>query len=313
MKHWLIGLQGGWMALFLWATPLSADQHTLLDGHILEEINLSSEEDRTLLTLRGIFSLRLLPEMELIAEEDAQRWIIALPKALVNNLTLADGISFPPLSALNNIEVDEEIQAVGDGLQFQSNLYLTAPQPVSLLLLEDETNSEQLTFLVFPAGPATELVVEEVEAIEPPPFKQLPLLSERPNVRGSESSGFDPLLLHPVSAMLLFQRPLTFHLSILNASPNQEAAQQLAILLDRHFRRFLESQLDMRMNITNISSVQEQTTFSKTTIYFRPNFMKAALALAMVMPGEQVVERMSVEQRARLGLDIEIYAGANVE
>lgn len=313
MKHWFMGIQGAWMVLFLWATPLCAEQQTLLDGHILDEITLSpEEEDTTLLTLRGVFSLRLLPEIELITQEDSKRWVIVIPKALVNNLSLSDGISFPPLSALRNIEIDEEVETAGEDLQFQSSLYLTAAQPVSLSWVENQTNEQQLTFSILREEPEIEVIVEEVVEMKQP-LKPLPLLSERLNVRGSAISGLDPVLLHPVSAMLLFQRPLTFHLSILNASPNQESAQRLAILLDRHFRKFLEDQLDMRMNITNISSVQEQTSFAKTTIYFRPNYLKAALALATVIPGEQIVERMSLEQRGRLGLDIEIYAGANVE
>ena len=48
-------------------------------------------------------------------------------------------------------------------------------------------------------------------------------------------------------------------------------------------------------------------------MYFRPNFLKAALTLAEMIPGEQVVEPMPLSRLSRLGNDVEIYVGENFE
>lgn len=321
MKHWFIGLQGGLIALFLWSPLLYAAQHSdLLDGHILEEITLTSEADDTFLVIRGILSPPLFSEIEAIAGDDSNHWVIAIPQGLTNNLRLSQTLAFPPASVLESIDIEEDIQATGGDIQFQANLHVTARQAVVLSLMEDQSNAQQVTFLVLRKGVGGE--VKTAQRSEASQMPQMPLLSDRGKETKDTAGGSqaplvvgepDKVLLHPVSAMMVFQRPTVLHLSILNASPNQEAAQRLAILLDRHQRKFLEDRLDMKMDITNISSVQEQTALPKTKIYFRPNYLTAALALATAIPGEQVVEEMSFERRGRLGLDVEIYVGANFE
>ncbi len=46
----------------------------------------------------------------------------------------------------------------------------------------------------------------------------------------------------------------------------------------------------------------------RTTVFFRENFLKSALLLAQLMPGEQRVVPME-HQKERVGIDIEIYIG----
>ena len=69
----------------------------------------------------------------------------------------------------------------------------------------------------------------------------------------------------------------------------------------------------MKLNIVNISSVNEQTILSKTKIYFHANILKAALILADVLPGEQVLEPVPDNRVSELANDVEIYVGKNVE
>lgn len=314
MKHWFIVIQGGFLALLLWVFPLAAQQNELLDGHILEQIQLSSEADDTFLYIRGILSPALLPSVKLIQGDDPNHLTISIPSALTNNLILPQTINFKPSDVLETIEIEEDILEGSRGdLQFQVNLHITSRQPIVLSPEQLQTNTQQLAFLVLEKGAAGEI---ETEAQADSGMPSLPLLSDRSGVTtpsGMQMKESDKVLLHPVSAMMAFQRPSVLHLSILNASPRKEAARRLAVLLDRHQRKYLEDRLDMKMDITNISSVREQMALSKTKIYFRPNYLTAALALATVIPGEQVVEQMSLERRGRLGLDVEIYVGANFE
>ena len=78
-------------------------------------------------------------------------------------------------------------------------------------------------------------------------------------------------------------------------------------------RRRIEQRIGMRMEIVNISSVQEQLILPRTKIYFRHYMVKAAITLADVIPGEQIIEEMQTNRGRKLTTDVEIYVGQNFE
>ncbi|MBF0351700.1 MAG: LytR C-terminal domain-containing protein [SAR324 cluster bacterium] len=123
----------------------------------------------------------------------------------------------------------------------------------------------------------------------------------------------DKILLHPVSAMMVYQRPSRLQVSILNASHQVNAAQRLAVFMERHQRRMLEDKIGMKLEVTNISSVREKFILPKTKIYYRPNYLDSALKMSEVIPGEQIIESMPLDRRGKLGIDVEIYVGENFE
>ncbi len=313
MKHWLFYLQGGFLILLLWGIPVYAQSNGMMDGHVLDQVELSREGKETFLIIRGIISPALLSSINVVQEEDSLRSIISIPNGFFNNVALPPSISFRAGDILESVQFMEDILENATGnFDFQAKLLVTSRQPVLLNFDESRTNSQQITYRVIEKGAAGKVETQR-EGVQPPLLSETMEGQMREPKRVAPMDDTDKVLLHPVSAMLVFQRPLVLHLSILNASPRKDAAQRLAILMDRHQRRALENRLDMKLDITNISSVQEQMTLHKTKIYFRPNYLTAALALASLIPGEQVVEEMSLERRGRLGLDVEIYVGANFE
>ena len=132
MKHWLIYIQGGLLALILWAAPLYAQQNNLIDGHILEQIELFSEAEDTFLVIRGLLSPDLLLSIQL-NQEDPLHPTISIPNGLTNNFLLSETVTFSPEEMIETIEIEEDIFEDGSrGLQFQVNLHLTARQPIVL-------------------------------------------------------------------------------------------------------------------------------------------------------------------------------------
>ncbi|MBF0286675.1 MAG: hypothetical protein HQM14_02560 [SAR324 cluster bacterium] len=311
MKHWLLYLQGGLLILLLWGTPVHAQSNGMMDGHVLDQVELSREGKEAFLVIRGIISPALLSSIKVVQKEDSLHSTISIPNGFFNNVTLPPTVSFRSGDVLESIQFIEDILENGaGGFDFQAKLLVTSSQPVLLNFDESRTNSQQIVYRVIEKGSAGKVNTQR-EGMQAPLLSETKEQMSMPKKVGMEDT--DKILLHPVSAMLVFQRPSVLHLSILNASPRKDAAQRLAILMDRHQRRALENRLDMKLDITNISSVQEQMILHKTKIYFRPNYLTAALALAHLIPGEQVVEEMSLERRGRLGLDVEIYVGANFE
>ena len=67
----------------------------------------------------------------------------------------------------------------------------------------------------------------------------------------------------------------------------------------------------MQLKITNISTVRDSIILTKTKIYYRSNYLDAALALAETIPGEQIVEKMPLDRSGRLGVDVEVFVGEN--
>jgi len=121
------------------------------------------------------------------------------------------------------------------------------------------------------------------------------------------------MLLHPVTALMSFRHFDQLNVAILNASPHLGGAQRLAVMLDRQQKRMIEKRMGMKLKIVNISSVREQTILPKTKIYFHANFLKAALILAEVLPGEQVLEPVPDSRVSNLATDVKIYVGNNFE
>ena len=123
----------------------------------------------------------------------------------------------------------------------------------------------------------------------------------------------EQLLLHPVTALMSYRQFDQLNVAVLNASPKTGAAQSFAVMLDRKQKRTIEKRTGMKLNIVNISSVREQTILPKTKIYFHPNLLKAAVILAEVLPGEQVLEPVPESRKSKLSTDVEIYVGKNFE
>ena len=113
--------------------------------------------------------------------------------------------------------------------------------------------------------------------------------------------------------MLAYRQPIRLNVSVLNASRHVGGAQRLAILLESQQRRRIEQRVGMRLEVINISSVQEQMILPRTKIYYRPNMLKSAVTLADIIPGEQIVEPMPLNRGTKPTTDVEIYVGQNFE
>ncbi|NQU65720.1 MAG: hypothetical protein HQ517_15775, partial [SAR324 cluster bacterium] len=104
-----------------------------------------------------------------------------------------------------------------------------------------------------------------------------------------------------------YQRPSIMQLSIINASGWQKRAYKLSVFLGREKKKEIEESLGIKLDIVNISN-DKNDQHKQSTIYFRNNFLKPALFLAKLIPGEQKLVPIS-STRERLGVDIEIYLG----
>ena len=304
MKQFSYILALSLLFLFFSATlSLSANS-----GHMLDRFELLADKNSPYLTFKGFFDPGQFPHIKITPGNSKTETTVILPNTFINNILLPEReiTSFTIDGILEKMSLAEKITKAENGeIDFLVTLTVSSIENHILVLDTNRSDSRQLTF-----------------ALQKPQKKVVSTVSSdglritqtvKAELGPSKINPREQLLLHPVTALMSFRHFDQLNVAVLNASPNQGAAQSFAVMLDRKQKRTIEKRMGMKLNIVNISSVREQTILPKTKIYFHANLLKAALILAEVLPGEQVLEPVPDSRTSKLSTDIEIYVGKNFE
>ena len=275
-------------------------------GHMLDRFELIPDEKTPFLTFKGFFDPGQFPHIQIYPRNSKTETYVLLPNTLINSILLPERevTSFSEEGILEKMLLEEKITKKENGeIEFQVTLTISSTEKHILVLDTEKSDSRHLTFAL--QKPVKNIITNaqkqkkaESIIIDLAP----PVISPR-----------EEMLLHPVTALMLYRRIDQLNITILNASPHSDSAQRLAVLLDRQQKSTIEKQIGMKLKIVNISSVREQTILPKTKIYFHANLMREALILAQILPGEQVIEPMPESRISKLATDVEIYVGKNFE
>ena len=304
MKQFSYILALSLLFLFFSATlSLSANS-----GHMLDRFELLADKNSPYLTFKGFFDPGQFPHIKITPGNSKTETTVILPNTFINNILLPEReiTSFTIDGILEKMSLAEKITKAENGeIDFLVTLTVSSIENHILVLDTNRSDSRQLTF-----------------ALQKPQKKVVSTVSSdglritqtvKAELGPSKINPREQLLLHPVTALMSFRHFDQLNVAVLNASPNQGAAQSFAVMLDRKQKRTIEKRMGMKLNIVNISSVREQTILPKTKIYFHANLLKAALILAEVLPGEQVLEPVPDSRTSKLSTDVEIYVGKNFE
>lgn len=111
---------------------------------------------------------------------------------------------------------------------------------------------------------------------------------------------------------ILFQEPPTrVRVAVLNATGKPGGANKVALMLGEYRRRNLEDRIGLRLEMVNVSKA-DIASVGGTVIYYRAEFLRAALIMAEEIPGDQVVAPMRPADLKRAGVDVEIVVGAEM-
>jgi LytR cell envelope-related transcriptional attenuator len=102
--------------------------------------------------------------------------------------------------------------------------------------------------------------------------------------------------------------PTRVRVAILNATGKTGGANKVAVLLGEYQRQVLEDQIGLQIEVVNLSNA-ENVRPGQSVIFYRPEFLRAALAMAKAIPGDQFVEPMRPAGLKRAGVDVEIVVG----
>ena len=114
----------------------------------------------------------------------------------------------------------------------------------------------------------------------------------------------------PIFAAPWQSRPTMVRTAVVNASGVAGRGAQVAVLLQEVRRLGLERRMGMRLEVVNASNSSREQ--AQSVIFYRPGYLRAALALAEALPGDQAVERMKSEDMKRTGFDVEIWLGRDL-
>ena len=304
MKQFSYILALSLLFLFFSATlSLSANS-----GHMLDRFELLADKNSPYLTFKGFFDPGQFPHIKITPGNSKTETTVILPNTFINNILLPEReiTSFAVEGILEKMSLAEKITKTENGeIDFLVTLTVSSIENHILVLDTNRSDSRQLTFaLQKPQKKAVSTVSSDGLRITQ---------TVKAELGPSKINPREQLLLHPVTALMSFRHFDQLNVAVLNASPNQGAAQSFAVMLDRKQKRTIEKRMGMKLNIVNISSVREQTILPKTKIYFHANLLKAALILAEVLPGEQVLEPVPDSRTSKLSTDVEIYVGKNFE
>jgi hypothetical protein len=303
MKQFIYFLVFSLSLLFPATLSLSANS-----GHLLDQFELLADKTSPYLIFKGFFDPEQFAKIKITPGTSETETTVILPNTFINNILLPEReiTSFDVDGILEKMSLVEKITKTKKGeINFLVTVTVLSKEKHLLVLDTKRSDSRQLTFVLQEKQKkAVSTVISDGVQITQVIKTELgaPKITPR-----------EKLLLHPVTALMSYRQFDQLNVAVLNASPNPRAAQRFAVMLDRMQKRTIEKRMGMKLNIVNISSVNEQTILSKTKIYFHANLLKAALILADVLPGEQILEPVPDNRVSELANDVEIYVGKNVE
>lgn len=292
--------------------PLNAQQKQASQGNIIERVSTSSQKGASILQIRG----KLVPgqlDGITIVKKGATSFIISIPNALIDPEKIPKpSQKFSLRDPLKNINFTEDIKEEGSDVVFMVNLEIESRKEVELELLKPITSSTIRIRLSDLKKMKEDKQAAEAEIAEQKKTAETArqIATQKKEQKQVKSRRTTQKAQQTVTEVLQqYQRPSIMQLSIINASGWAKRAYKLSVFLGREKKKNIEESLGIKLDIVNISNAKNDR-HNQSTIYFRDNFLKPALFLARLIPGEQKLVPIS-SKRERLGVDIEIYLGVD--
>ena len=314
MKHFFqISVISFLLVLFSAASALPVKS-----GNMLERFELVPDQQTPYLTFEGFFETSSFSQIQILPGDKKTETSIILPNTFINNIFFANPeiTSFNEDGILEKLSLEEKIKRKNTG-EIDPLVILNISTIVNYKIEFDAEKSDSRR-IYFAMQKLKKMLISTIEKEE--------IASKEQTVPQAEAdvlfwSVFTPrlvnkrekILLHPVTALMSYRQFDQLNVTILNASLKHNGAHRMAEMLTKRHKVTIEKKMGAKLNIVNISSVQEQEILPKTKIYFHANLLKQAIKLAEILPGEQLLEPIPATRANKLSTDVEIFVGKNFE
>jgi hypothetical protein len=99
---------------------------------------------------------------------------------------------------------------------------------------------------------------------------------------------------------------------IMSGSSEEGAGAILARMFSAEDRKYLEDTLGLGVQIAYVSETDRPRT-TRSRVMYRPQFMKAAVEIAALIPQPQSIEVLSEEEAAKRKVDILVQIGTDLK
>lgn len=294
------------------AAPAIAQQDQASQGNIIQQVSTSSQRGSAILMIRGALDPGQLEDITIV-KKGPTAYVITIPNALIDPERIPNlSQKFSLRDPISSIKFVEDIKELGEDVVFTVDLEVDARKEIDMSLIKPVTSS---TIRILMEDMEMQQQKEETAQAEKKEKEKEAELARQLAKKKQEQSQVQERRTTAEAEKTVqeilkqYHRPSMMQLSIVNASGWQKRAYKLSVFLGREKKKEIEESLGIKLDIVNISNAKDDR-HEQSTIYFRNNFLKPALFLARLIPGEQKLVPIS-GQRERLGVDIEIYLGVD--
>lgn len=296
---------------FFIASAAYAQSNQVVQGSIIQEISLSKIGNSFELNIKGMLHSAQLKDVLIKNMPNSNRFSISIPNAMLDPEKIRTPfIAFGPSDPLENIQIIEKTEeGTNNKVAFSMDLIVE-----SRLKLKPEIKTIQaksaFVIALTPAvksAPAIKRITKvdyEKKKMELQRRKELAkkrdaAIRQQQSVKQSKKA-VQKIIRH-------YRKPSLVQVSILNASGYAKRAYKLSVYLGKVRKKQVEETLGIKLDIVNIAnSITDE--YPQSTIYYRDNYLKSALYMANLIPGEQKIVPLK-NQKERIGVDIEIFLG----
>jgi len=290
--------------------PVMAQGNAASQGNIIQHVSISSQRGASILMIRGTLDPAQLGNVTIV-KKGATSFTVSIPNALIDPEKItSETQKFSLRDPINSVRFVENIKELGDDVVFTVDLEVEARNEVKVEIMKPVTSSGIRILMedIMAVKKKVEAEQAEVEEKKKSEEQVRQLALKKKEESQQEVRRTTAEAQKTVEEILKqYHRPSIMQLSIINASGWQKRAYKLSVYLGQEKKKEIEESLGIKLDIVNISNAKSDL-HDQSTIYFRNNFLKPALLLAKLIPGEQKLVPIS-DKRERLGVDIEIYLG----
>ena len=287
-------------------------------GNIIKKISVAKQNGDDVLVIQGLLNARQLANVVIKQKAGSRNFSVTIPNALIDPEAIKSPVlKFGANSPLETVTVKERIQesknsdvlfVVDLQIQARKEFRSSVMRPISggkfSILLKDVAKIAAAEAARKKAEAANQQVAQADNAKK---RQEVFMLKQKKEIEEKKLQQLKMARDAVGEILRQYHKPSLVQVSIINASGYKKRAYKLSVFLGNVQKRSIEEVLGAKLDIVNISNYAPKQA-PLTTIFFRDNYLKAALTLAKTIPGQQRVLPMS-NQAERMGVDIEIYLG----
>lgn len=299
---------------FLVAATTYAQSNQVVQGNIVREIYLSKNGDVFDLNIKGMLHSGQLGNVMIKSMPNSNRFSITIPNAMLDPEKITTPfIAFGPADPLENIQIVEKTEeGANNKISFSMDLIV---EPRQKLLPEVKSTGSESS-LIITLVPEIQKIQEAaaIEKINKEEYEKKKLelekrqeMAKQKDEEMKQQQSLKRSIKEVQQIIQHYRKPSLVQVSILNASGYDKRAYKLSVYLGKVRKKQIEESLGIKLDIVNIAnSITDD--YPQSTIYYRDNYLKSALYLANIIPGEQKIVPLK-NQKERIGVDIEIFLG----